>query len=36
MPPGVDKIVKSLKEANPSWTKSRLYATAWSIYKKEK
>lgn len=36
MPAAVDKIVKSLKKDNPSWTKSRLYATAWSIYKKEK
>jgi len=34
MPAKVDEIVKSLKKDNPSWPKSKLYAIAWSTYKK--
>lgn len=36
MPKKVDDMVKELKKKNPSWPTSRLYATAWSVYKKEK
>ncbi len=35
MPAGVDKIVKALKEENPDWPMSKIYAIAWSTYKKK-
>jgi hypothetical protein len=35
MPAGVDKIVKALKEQHPSWPDSKVYAIAWSTYKKK-
>ena len=34
MPAGVEKIVKSLMEYNPSWPLSKVYAIAWYSYKK--
>ena len=33
-PAKVEEIVKALKRENPSWPKSRIYATAWSSYNK--
>ena len=30
----VDEIVKSLEKENPSWSKAKVYAIAWSTYKK--
>lgn len=35
MPAGVENIVKALKEDNPSWPLSKVYAIAWSSYKKK-
>ena len=35
MPAGVDKIVKALKEQHPDWPDSKVYAIAWSTYKKK-
>ncbi len=36
MPEGVDNIVKTLKKENPSWPMSKVYAIAWSTYKKSR
>lgn len=33
-PKKVEDIVMALKRENPSWPKSRIYATAWSAYNK--
>jgi hypothetical protein len=35
-PKKVEDIVMALKRENPSWPKSRIYATAWSAYNKTK
>lgn len=35
MPAEVDKIVDALKKDNPSWPLSKVYAIAWSTYKKK-
>lgn len=35
-PAKVEEIVKALKKENPSWAKSRVYATAWAAYNKMK
>lgn len=36
MPAGVEKIVDALKREHPDWPKSKIYAIAWSSYKKKR